>query len=206
MKFRCGTCGACYLIEGTEKLRKKRSLKCVECGNRFVLQPDQTFYSSSRNSQRICDCCGQFVAEADTICSCGGKAADKDLREELRIDNKEYYFFVVRKGRIQPTGKKVNWFGRGLLLAGVIALTAGLIIILHMPGEKRAALKNAILKPLHLPSRTETKVVILHSGQVYYAETIEQQGAEVKITAKDGRVVLVRKKDIQQVSTAVIDD
>ena len=49
-------------------------------------------------------------------------------------------------------------------------------------------------------------MVILHSGQVYYAETIEQQGAEVKITAKDGRVVLVRKKDIQQVSTAVIDD
>jgi hypothetical protein len=206
MKLRCGACGACYLIEGTESLRKKRSLKCVECGNRFVLQPDQTFYSSSRNSQLICDCCGQFAAEADKVCSCGGKAADKGLREELRIDNKEYHFFVVRKGRIQPTGKKVNWFGRGLLLAGVIALTAGLIIILLMPDGKRDALKNAVLKPLHLPSRTETKVVILHSGQVHYAEKIEQQGAEVKITAKDGRVIQVRKEDVRQVSTAVIDD
>ena len=206
MKLRCGSCGAYYLIEGTDSLRKKRSLKCVECGILFVLQPDQTFYSSSRNSQRICNCCGQFVAEAAKVCSCGGTAADKDLREEQRIDNKEYYFFVVRKGRIQSTRKKVNWFGRGLLLAGVIALVAGLIIILLMPGGKRDALKNAILKPLHLPSRTETKVVILHSGQVYYAETMEQQGAEVKITTKDGRVIQVRKKDIQQVNTAVIDD
>jgi hypothetical protein len=206
MKIRCGTCEACHLIEGTENLRKKRSLKCVECGNLFVLQPDQTFCSSSRNSQRICDCCGQFVAEADKVCSCGGTAADKDLREELRIDNKKYYFFVVRKGKIQPVGKKVNWFGRGLLLAGAIALAAGLIIVRQMPPDKRDALRNAVLKALHLPSRTETKVVILHSGQVYYAEKIEQQGAELKITAKDGRVVQLREEDVQQISTAVIND
>lgn len=206
MKWRCGGCGTCYLIEGIEKLRKKQSLRCVQCGTVFLIQPDQSFSSSGRNSQRICDCCGQFVDEAEAACSCGGTAEESSVREAGRIDNKAYQFFVVRRGRIQPKCSKVNWFGRGLLLVGAIALAAGLIIVLLMPGGKRDALKNAILKPLHLSSRTETKVVILHSGQVYYAEKVELQGAEMKITAKDGRIIQVRQKDVQQISTAVIND
>ncbi len=179
---------------------------CGGCGNVFVVHPDGIFSSAGKNSQRICDCCGQFAEEGEATCSCGGDAADSGVREAQRIDNKEYQFFVVRRGRIQPKHRKVNWLGRSVLLAGAAALAAGLIIVFYLPGGKRDALKNAILKPLHLPGRTETKVVILHSGKVHYAENIEHQGKEVKITAKDGRVIHVLKQDIQQISAAVIED
>jgi hypothetical protein len=205
MKFRCGDCGSYYLLEGRQKLRKKRSLRCLVCDNVFVIAAD-SFFSSKRNSQLICNACGRFIEEADAVCSCKCSAEESSVREAQRIDNKNYYYFVVRKGRIQPKYRKVNWFARGLLLAGAIILATGILIIINMPGSKRDALKNAVLKTLHLPSTTETQIVIMRSGKVYYAEHIEYHGVNASITLKNGNLILIRKQDIQQIRKAVIED
>ncbi len=206
MKFRCGDCGTYYLVEGIKKLRKKQSLRCIACDNVFVVQPDQRFFSSKRNSQLICNSCGQFVEEADGVCSCDRDAAESSAQEAQRIDNKEYQFFIVRKGRIQPKYKRVNWFARGLLLAGAITLATGIIIVVLMPSSKRDALKNTVLKTLHIPSKTETQVVIMRSGKVYYAEHIEYNENKMSITTKEGNLIFIRKQDIQQIRKAVIED
>ena len=75
-----------------------------------------------------------------------------------------------------------------------------------MPGSKRDALKNAVLKTLHLPSTTETQIVITRSGKVYYAEHIEYNGTNASLTMKSGSLILIRKQDIQQIRKAVIEN
>lgn len=206
MKFRCGECGTYYFLEGRKKLRKQQSLRCLACDNVFAIAPD-SFFSSKRNSQLICAACGRFIEEADAVCSCNRSAEDSGVQEAQRIDNKEYCFFVVRKGRIRPKyRRKINWFARGLLLAGAIILATGILIVINMPGSKRDALKNAVLKTLHLPSTTETQIVITRSGKVYYAEHIEYNGTNASLTMKSGSLILIRKQDIQQIRKAVIED
>ncbi len=55
-------------------------------------------------------------------------------------------------------------------------------------------------------SRVERQVVILQSGQTYYAESIEEEGEMLSITVANGASVTVPKKDILQISKAVIDN
>lgn len=206
MKFQCGTCGKYYLIENAEEISSKQMLRCVDCGNVFVLHKNLAFSSSSRNSKLICKRCGSLIDEAGGTCPVCNPAL-KSLREEFMIDNREYEFFEVRKGKVRPKrgregrGKAALLAGAALLVIVLAALAAALL-----PGSKRDALKTAVLKPLGITSKTETQVVILRSGQTYYADKVEHLNGTAKITEKSGGVVTVAEKDIAQIAKAVTEN
>ncbi|WP_417912926.1 hypothetical protein [Candidatus Electronema sp. TJ] len=206
MKFQCGTCGKYYLIENAEEIGSKQMLRCADCGNVFVLHKNLAFSSSSRNSKLICKRCGSLIDEGGGVCPVCNPAL-KSLLEEFMIDNREYEFFEVRKGKVRSKRGR-GGRGKAALLAGtallVIALAA--LSVALLPGSKRDTIKTAVLKPLGIASRTETQVVIMRSGQAYYAEKIEHQSGMARITEKSGRVVNVAEKDIAQIAQAVTED
>ncbi len=206
MKFQCGTCGKYYLIENAEEISSRQMLRCVECGNVFALHKNLAFSSSSRNSKLICKRCGSLIDEAGGACPVCNPAL-KSLREEFIIDNREYEFFEVRKGKVRPKGRagrrnKAALLARSAFLVIVFAALAAALL----PGGRRDALKTAVLKPLGIASRTETQVVVMRSGQTYYAEQVEHLGGTAKITEKSGGVVTVAEKDIVQIAKAVTEN
>jgi len=206
MKFRCGTCGKYYLIENAEQIGSRQMLRCADCGNVFVLHKNLAFSSSSKNSKLICKRCGSLVDEAGGSCPVCNPALNS-LREEFMIDNREYEFFEVRKGKV-----RTKQSGGGPSKAALLAGTALLIIVLAalaaalLPGGTRDALKAAALKPLGITSKTETQVVIMRSAQTYYGENVEHLGGTAKITEKSGRVVTVAERDIAQIAKAVTEE
>ena len=204
MRFQCGTCGKYYLIESAEQIKDRQMLRCTECGNTFLLRNNYKFSSSSRNSKLICERCGGLIEEsADSCVACNPDL--KKLREDFLIDNREYNFFVVRKGKIRP--KYSNGSGKTkkiVLLVGIALFVAG-CLFLFLPGGKRDALKNTILQPLGITSRTETQLVIMRSGQTYYAEKVEKKNGTARITEKSGKIVTIAEKDILQIAKAVTE-
>lgn len=207
MKFQCGTCGKYYLIENAEEISSKQMLRCVDCGNVFALHKNLTFSSSSRNSKLLCKRCGSLIDEAGGTCSVCNPAL-KSLREEFMIDNRDYEFFEVRKGKVRPKRGREGR-GKAALLAGgaaVLVIVLAALAAALLPGSKRDALKIAILKPLGITSKNETQVVILRSGQTYYAEKVEHLAGTAKIIEKSGGVVTVAEKDIAQIAKAVTED
>ncbi|WP_417916347.1 hypothetical protein [Candidatus Electronema sp. JC] len=206
MKFQCGTCGKYYLIENAEEIGSKQMLRCVDCGNVFALHKNLAFSSSSRNSKLLCKRCGSLIDEAGGTCSVCNPAL-KSLREEFMIDNREYEFFEVRKGKVRPKGR-AGRRSKAALLAGAAVLVIVFVVLAAalLPGSRRDALKTAVLKPLGITSKAETQVVILRSGQTYYAEKVEHLAGTAKITEKSGGVVAVAEKDIAQIAKAVTEE
>lgn len=199
MKFQCETCGKYYLIENAEDISRKQTLRCIECGNLFFLQKDLAFSSASRNSKLVCGRCGSLVDEEGGVCTTCNPALNS-LREELRIDSKDYEFFVVRNGRLRPKrGKRGR--GRAALLAGASVVLVAAAAFFLLPGGK-----SAVLKLVGHVNRTEIQVVIMRSGQTYYAGKIEREGASVKIVEKNGIVVTVDEKDVLQIAKAVLEE
>ncbi len=206
MKFQCGTCGKYYLIENAEEIGSKQMLRCVDCGNVFALHKNLAFSSSSRNSKLICKRCGSLIDEAGGTCSVCNPAL-KSLREEFMIDNREYEFFEVRRGKVRPKGR-AGRRSKAALLAGAAVLVIVFVVLAAalLPGSRRDALKTAVLKPLGITSKAETQVVILRSGQTYYADKVEHLAGTAKITEKNGGVVTVAEKDIAQIAKAVTEE
>ncbi len=206
MKFQCGTCGKYYLIENAEAVSSRQMLRCTGCGNVFVLHKNLAFSSSSRNSKMICARCGSLTDEAGGACAVCNPAL-KALREELMIDNREYEFFEVRKGKVRPKRSK-GGPKKAVLLAGaaLFVIVLALLALLLLPGGTLDRLKTAALKPLGITSKTETQVVIMRSGQTYYSENVEHLGGTARITEKNGNVVTVAEQDIVQIAKAVTEE
>ncbi len=55
-------------------------------------------------------------------------------------------------------------------------------------------------------SHIETQVVIMQSGQTYYADKVEKDDAYLRITNKDGTISKVLKSNVLQISKAVIEE
>jgi len=212
MKFQCGKCGKNYLIDNTDTIDKVLTIKCTNCDNSFFIRENLSFYSSSGDSKIICENCGQLVDEKSKACPSCNLVLDKQ-HEELRIDNKEYEKVVVHEGKAfqKQAGKKGG--GKILLIVLFIAVLAAggaFWFIANNPDKLNGTILESVTDMLSnltgQTARTETQVVLMKSGQTYYAEKIEHDGQDVKITAKNGLVVTVTKKDILQIATAVVEE
>jgi DNA-directed RNA polymerase subunit RPC12/RpoP len=202
MKFQCGQCGQYHLIEDAEQISGKQTLRCTTCGNLFFLQKGLSFSSSSRNSKMVCGRCGSLFKEGSDCADCN--PALNKLREEFLIDNKDYNFFSVRRGRIRP--KRDRRGNRTILLVGTAVLTLAVATFFLLSAKKRDELHRTVLKPLGIGERTETQVVIMRSGRTYYAMKIEREGPFLKIVDRDGLVVTAEEKDVLQIAKAVVEE
>ena len=212
MKFQCGKCSKNYLVDNTDTIDKVLSLACTNCDNKFFIRENLSFYSASGDSKIICENCAQLVEEKSKACPSCNLLLDKQ-HEEQRIDNKEYEKVVVQEGKAQQqktTGKKkggkVGKFMFVLILIMALA-GGGYWFISNNPD----ILKSEALQPLvnllpQLGGKTETQVVLMQSGQTYYAKKIEEDGSSRRITTKNGIVVTVEESDILQIAKAVVED
>ncbi|CAK8714070.1 hypothetical protein H206_00989 [Candidatus Electrothrix aarhusensis] len=211
MKFQCGRCGKNYLVDNadTDTVDKTLTIPCSACGNSFCIDENMAFSSASGNSKIICENCGQLVIEKVKACpSCNLVLNKQD--EEKRIDNKEYEKILVQDGKVvQPNGKKG---GKKIILAALLVLIlAGIGGAFWFFSTQQHTLQGTLLEPVaekmpNLSGRDETQVVIMMNGQTYYAKKIEKDGSIVRITTKSGAVVEVAKKDVLDITTAVIEE
>ena len=209
MKFQCGRCGKNYLVDNTDTVDKTLTIPCSRCGNSFCIDENMAFASASGNSKIVCENCGQLVSEKVKACPSCNLVLNKQ-HEAKRIDNKEYEKVVVQDGKVIRNGG-----GKG---GKKIILVALLILVLAVAGgafwflsTQQHILKGTLLEPVaekmpNLSGRTETQVVIMMNGDTYYAEKVKNNGSIVRITTKNGAVVEVAKKNVLDITTAVIEE
>jgi hypothetical protein len=211
MKFQCGRCGKNYLVDNTDTdtVDTTLTIPCSACGNSFCIDENMAFSSASGNSKIICENCGQLVIEKVRACPSCNLVLNKQ-HEAKRIDNKEYETVVVQDGKVvQPNGKKG---GKKIILAALLVLIlAGIGGAFWFFSTQQHTLQGTLLEPVaekmpNLSGRDETQVVIMMNGQTYYAKKIEKDGSIVRITTKSGAVVEVAKKDVLDITTAVIEE
>ena len=209
MKFQCGRCGKNYLVDNTDTVDKTLTIPCSRCGNSFCIDENMAFASASGNSKIICENCGQLVIEKVKACPSCNLVLNKQ-HEATRIDNKEYEKVVVQDGKVaqEQTGK----VGKKIFLVALIFLVlAGAGAAFWFLSTQQHALKGTLLEPVaekmpNLSGKTETQLVIMMNGDTYYAEKVENDGPIVRITTRNGAVVEVAKKNVLDITTAVIED
>ncbi|MCW5201463.1 hypothetical protein VU11_03965 [Desulfobulbus sp. US2] len=208
MKFQCGRCGKNYLVDNTDTVDKTLTIPCSRCGNSFCIDENMAFSSASGNSKIICENCGQLVIEKVKACPSCNLVLNKQ-HEATRIDNKEYEKVVVRDGKVaRNSGKKG---GKKVILAALVLILAGAGGAFWFLSTQQHALKGTLLEPVaekmpNLSGKTETQVVIMMNGDTYYAEKVENDGSIVRITTKNGAVVEMAKKNVLDITTAVIKE
>ncbi len=213
MKFQCGRCGKNYLVDNTdtETVDKTLTIPCSACGNSFCIDENMAFSSASGNSMIICENCGKLVSEKVKACPSCNLVLDKQ-HEEKRIDNKEYEKVVVEDGKVAQPGGKEKKSGKKVILAALLVLVlAAAAAAFWFFSTQQHTLKGTLLEPVaekmpNLSGRDETQVVIMMNGDTYYAKKVEKDGSIVRITTKSGAVVEVAKKDVLDITTAVIEE
>ncbi|WLE96040.1 MAG: hypothetical protein QTN59_15300 [Candidatus Electrothrix communis] len=212
MKFQCGRCGKNYLVDNTDTMEKALTIPCSRCGNSFCIDENMAFSSASGNSKIICENCGQLVIEKVKACPSCNLVLNKQ-HEATRIDNKEYEKVVVRDGKVaRNSGKKSGKKGgKKVILAALVLILAGAGGAFWFLSTQQHALKGTLLEPVaekmpNLSGKTETQVVIMMNGDTYYAEKVENDGSIVRITTKNGAVVEMAKKNVLDITTAVIKE
>lgn len=204
MKFQCGRCGKNYLVDNTDTVDKTLTIPCSRCGNSFCIDENMAFASASGNSKIICENCGQLVIEKVKACPSCNLVLNKQ-HEATRIDNKEYEKVVIQDGKVARNG------GKKVILAALVLILAGAGAAFWFLSTQQHALKGTLLEPVaekmpNLSGRTETQVVIMMNGDTYYAEKVENDGPIVRITTRNGAVVEVAKKNVLDITTAVIEE
>ena len=204
MKFQCGRCGKNYLVDNTDTVDKTLTIPCSRCGNSFCIDENMAFASASGNSKIICENCGQLVIEKVKACPSCNLVLNKQ-HEATRIDNKEYEKVVIQDGKVARNG------GKKVILAALVLILAGAGAAFWFLSTQQHALKGTLLEPVaekmpNLSGRTETQVVIMMNGDTYYAEKVENDESIVRITTRNGAVVEVAKKNVLDITTAVIEE
>ena len=214
MKFQCGKCEKMYTIDFLHVCLNDLSFKCDQCDNRFSIKKDLTLSSSSKKSKIICGNCGHFVDENISTCDVCNLIINRP-HEDLKIDNYFYERYEVNdRGKIYntKTGKIIG--GRKIKLPALVALVLICLLItaclFSLLSGNNNALKNKIpslVKEL-LPgnqTRKEVKVVIMKSGQTYYAKKVKRDGLYLTLTNNNGMSTDVLEKDVLQISKAIIE-
>jgi len=200
MKFQCGECDKYFTINNIQVADKDLDFQCDTCGNQFFINRNLSFSSSSKNSSMLCGNCGTLIPENNSVCDSCNLILNKS-HEELRIDNKYYETLEIKNdGQVYNTNSGRKLSKRGMLIPGiVVAIILPVISAWYYTRNKT----NEIMPT---GTRIETQVVIMKSGQTYYADTIEKDGTYIEITSKNGVISKVLEKNVLQISKAIIED
>ena len=211
MKFQCGECDKFYKIDNIHVIIEDLNFKCDNCGNNFFINRNLAFSSSSKNSRIICENCGKLINEISKVCDSCNLVLNK-THEELRIDNKDYVPLEInRNGNVYNKNSGKSLKKRSILISWLITiLILSLTSVWYFINNNQKG-NNTVLKQLAsiIPknkNRIETQVVILKSGQTYYADKIEHDGSYIKITNKNGLISKVLETNVLQISKALIED
>lgn len=204
MKFQCGECQKNYSINNIHTTGKDIEFQCDGCKNIFTINRNQVFSSSSKNSKVICENCGKLIPENCARCDSCNLILNK-IHEELRIDNKAYETLQINEnGDITSTlhAKKPGEKTRVIVstITVLLVITISLFFLTKFDVASTLPLKQSAKS-----KQTETQIVILNSGQTYYADEVNSKGGYIEIKGKDGVVTKVLEKDVHQISKAIID-
>ena len=201
MKFQCGKCCKYFTINNSIVANKGLDFQCDNCDNHFYLNRNLVFSSSAKNSNIICGNCGKLIPEKNKVCGSCNLILNK-THEDLRIDNKYYELLEIKgNGNVYKTHSGKILSKRSVLFPGLLVVII-LFVILTWYFTKTN--NNKILSKE--TTRIETQVVIMKSGQTYYADKIEKDGAYIRITNKNGLTSEILEKDVLQISKAIIED
>lgn len=211
MKFQCGKCDKYFKIDNINIVREDLNFKCNDCGNHFFINRHFAFSSSSKNSRIICDNCGKSINENNKVCDSCNLILNK-THEELRIDNKDYEPLEIKQNGdvYSDSGKILN--KRNVLIPGlIITLILFIISAWYLASNNQKELTDSMLTSItniiqKNKDHIETQVIIMKSGQTYYADKIEHDGIYLKITNKNGLISEVLEENILQISKAVIEE
>lgn len=212
MKFQCGKCEKNFSIDNISAARKDLKFKCSNCDNTFIISKDRGFSSSSNNSRIICDNCGKSFNENKNVCdSCNLDL--KGAHRGLKVDNRDYEQLEIREnGHLYNTVSGANVTRVKVLIPVVIAvlllsLTAALFLLKDIKHPYISAIRQSVSEILgEKKTRQVIHVVIMKSGQTYYAEQVEYKGSFVEITTRDGLDVEIPESSIMQISKAILED
>jgi ribosomal protein S27E len=205
MKFQCGQCDRFFAINNIHTIESDLEFYCDGCKNKFFINRNLVFSSSSKNSNILCRNCGKVMPEGVKVCDSCNLIMNKN-HEELRIDNKEYTpLEITVKGKVYNIKSGKNIAKKKMFFPVLIILIFVLLSSLSFYYFKDdvSGIVNASI--IQGKSRTEAQIVIMKSGQTYYADKIEKDGDYLKITNKNGAVTKVLKNNILQISKAVVE-
>ena len=127
--------------------------------------------------------------------------------EELRVENKDYESLEINSSGDVCSANSGKELKKKKTMAPVII--AGFVVII-------ITVSGYLIKTERLPTintaqsqdtvRIETQIIIMQSGQTYYADTVEEDGVYLKITHKNGSISKVLKSNVLQISKAVIEE
>jgi DNA-directed RNA polymerase subunit RPC12/RpoP len=202
MKFKCGECKKYFTINNIHTINNDLEFQCDNCTNQFTINRNLAFSSSSKNSEVLCENCGKLIPEAKKVCEFCNLILNK-THEEFRIDNKDYESLEINaNGAICNihSGKKLSKRKSSMTLITVTALA----ITIALAGYFFLPIINTVQS--QDSDRIETQIVIMQSGQTYYANKIVKDGVYLRITNKNGSTSKVLKSNILQISKAVIEE
>lgn len=204
MKFQCGKCDKYFTINNTHTIDKDLEFRCDNCTNVFTIKRNLVFSSSSKNSKIICENCGKIISESHKSCNSCNLILNK-AHEEWRIDNKHYESLEISEnGSVCSSkyGKKLT--KKNKLMPVTIAVV---VTVITLAGYllKTDKLPTLNISMAQKEARIETQVIIMKSGQTYYADKVEKDSVNLRITNKNGVISQIPISDVLQISTAVID-
>ena len=202
MKFQCGECKKYFIINNIHTADNDLEFQCDNCTNQFTINRNLSFSSSSKNSKILCENCGKLIPEENRVCEFCNLILNKS-HEELRIDNKDYESLEINaNGDVYSinSGKKLSKKKTlmTLITFTVIVISIALAVYIFLPIFNADQPQNS--------DRIETQIVIMQSGQTYYADKVEKDGNYLEITNKDGSTSKVLKSNVHQITKAVIEE
>ncbi len=210
MKFKCGGCEKYFKIDNADIIDTDLIINCDNCDNQFVIKSNLAFSSSSKNSTIICQNCGKLLPESQEMCDGCNLFLNKG-QESLRIDNKYYDSLEIRENGAAYNEEGKNLGKRKLLIPLVIIITlVSLISSYYFLRNNQSPSSVAIQEQTTITTPEnndgdEIQIVIMKSGETYFAKKMEYLGDFVNITSRDGTIRQVLGDNIMQITTAVIE-
>ena len=206
MKFQCGECQKYFTIKNIHSINNDLEFQCDNCANLFSINRNLVFSSSSNNSSIVCENCGKLIPETNHSCTSCNLILSK-THEELRIDNKYYESLEINeKGDVSnaDTAKKLKKKKSVMPAVVVVATVLSTIIVGYLAKTDRLPFTE-IAQSKDMP-RIERQIIIMQSGQTYYATEVEENGLYLTITSENGQTTDILKSNVLQRTKAVIEE
>ncbi len=205
MKFQCGECKKYFTINNSHNVNDELEFQCDKCSNKFTINRNLVFSSSSKNSNILCENCGKLIPESNKVCDSCNLILNK-THEELRIDNKYYESLSINgNGDVCSANTRIQIKNNKNLMPRILAVVVIILALVgYLIGTNNLPFINAA--PSLTTARIETQIILMQSGQTYYADEVKEDGVNLRITNKNGTISKVLKSDVLQISKAVIEN